>query len=79
MWKELPSPHEVTCTYFLIAAKIIKDVDIPEPQTGLYTMDFMASSPLPCAEGTLVEEVEEAEGGSRKLGSFLRLWQGAGH
>lgn len=42
-------------------------------------MDFMASSPLPCAEGTLVEEAEEAEGGSRKLGSFLRLWQGAGH
>lgn len=32
MWKELPSPHEVTCTYFLIAAKIIKNVDILEPQ-----------------------------------------------
>lgn len=36
-------------------------------------MDFTASSPLPGAEGTLEEEAQEAEGGSSKLGSFLRI------
>lgn len=40
-------------------------------------MDSMAPSPVPCGEGTLVDEVEEAEDGSGKLGSFLRLRQGA--
>lgn len=69
---------KLKCSYFLIAAKIIKAVDILGPQTGLYTMDSMAPSPLPFAEGTLVEEAEEAEGGFGKPGGFLELWQGAG-
>lgn len=73
-----PHPMKLKCSYFLIAAKIIKAVDILGPQTGLYTMDSMAPSPLPFAEGTLVEEAEEAEGGLGKPGGFLELWQGAG-
>lgn len=74
-WRERPPlPQELKCSYFLIAAKIIKVVDILEPQTGLYTMDSMTPNPLSCSEDTLAEEVEEAEGGSGKPGSFLGLW-----
>lgn len=77
MWKNLFffSSKEVKYSYFLIAVKIIIVVDILRPQTGLYIMDSMASSPPPYTESALVEE---AEGRSGKLCSFLRLWQGAG-